>query len=61
MSHMKVRVSTELSHDNLSFERIEAWEAIYFLATCHHLILKLAPQATSLQRVESFYETSYTS
>jgi len=35
---MEVRVSKELPHGNLSFERIEAWEASYFLATCHHLI-----------------------
>jgi len=38
---MKARMSKELlPYGNLSFERIEAWEASYFLATCHHLSRK---------------------
>jgi len=34
---VEARVSKELQHDILSFERIEARGASYFLATCYHL------------------------
>jgi len=34
---MEAIMSKELPHGNLSFERIEDFEASYFLTTCHHV------------------------